>query len=104
MQRSDNIWLVIRAIGVNVIAFGLIEASYVVEYAIRLVSLSSAVSETSGGSAPSYYTWLLGWAIVRLALHAALGLYLLVAGESVYRLIAHTLGEEHPSETGTTPN
>jgi len=83
MTLEEKAWLVVRAIGLNILVFGCIEAVYVMEYGLRLILLAP--------SASTLYRWLFTWATIRFAAHLLIGMYLMFGGRRVHRLVTSVL-------------
>lgn len=106
MDRDEGAWLIVRAVGFNMLVFGVIEASYVVQYGMRVAaatgSLLSAFNPASAAAATPLYTWTLGWAIVRTALNGSIAAYLLFGGRAAQRFVRRAIerasGEARPEQ------
>jgi hypothetical protein len=109
VNRDEQAWWIVRAVGFNVLVFGVIEASYVVQYGMRVAAMTgsvlSALNPRSAAAATPLYTWTLGWTIVRTALYGSAACYLLFGGRAAQRFVRRAIerspaAPEEPTEAG----
>ena len=80
LTREQAIWLIIRAIGLNVLVFGVIESMVAIQYGLRSLGYGSS----AWTAASRDYAF---WVLMRVGAHALLAAYLLRGGEWLYRLV-----------------
>ncbi len=95
MTQEEKVWLIIRAVGLNALVFGVIETTYVAQDGIRYFLLAHGTELASSG-----YRWLFTWATIRLAAHIAIGLYLLFRGAAVHALVLSAFRSRVAAEAG----
>jgi hypothetical protein len=107
VNRDEQAWWIVRAVGFNVLVFGVIEASYVIQYGMRVAALTgsvlSALNPRTAAAATPLYTWTLGWTIVRTALYGSAACYLLFGGRAAQRFVRRAIERSPAAPAAALP-